>query len=360
LGGGGGAGPGSTVGAGGFGAGKGGPGRQIAGGSDGDGGGGGGGLGAGGDIFVQHGGKLTIVGGSLMGGTAYGGAGGPTFFGAVAPSGQGFGGGIFLQGNETISLAPTAGTTETIAGVIADQTGSGGTGRNAGLGALVIAGGGTVDLAAVNTLKGGVTIDSGVLELANPQAGGNGGIDFATGSGELLYTGANLLNTISGFGGADQIDFANVVFATGDQAIDTKGHVTVETAGSARVAAFQVAGTYQSANFHVGDNGGHVQVTFVPVPAATSLGASTLAAYSAIQGYSEHTSELASWWRAYEPASPDLWPNDPRSSDGFLRNLGAQTLGSEAAFERSMTAEPFSGGSDWRGHLASAFGEALK
>jgi autotransporter-associated beta strand protein len=30
----------------------------------------------------------------------------------------------------------------------------------------VIAGGGTVDLAAENTFKGGITIDSGVLQLA--------------------------------------------------------------------------------------------------------------------------------------------------------------------------------------------------
>jgi hypothetical protein len=151
-----------------------------------------------------------------------------------------------------------------------------------------------------------------------------------------------------------------VVFAVGDTAVDAKGHVTVETAGGGKVAAFQVAGTYQSANFDIGDNAGDVQVTFVAAPGAPSHAASTLAAYSPIQEYGENASELASWPRAYEQASLDVWLNDPRSSDGVLRSLGAQTLGSEAEFERPMTAEPFSGGSDWRGHLASAFGEALR
>jgi autotransporter-associated beta strand protein len=107
------------------------------------------------------------VGGSLTGGTVNGGAGGLTHFGGVASAGEGLGGGIFLQGSETISLAPTTGTPETIGGVIANQTGSGGIGRNAWLGALVIAGAGTVDLAAANTFKDGISIDSGVLELAN-------------------------------------------------------------------------------------------------------------------------------------------------------------------------------------------------
>jgi autotransporter-associated beta strand protein len=319
-GGGGGAGPGSPVGAGGFGAGKGGPGQQIAGGSDGDGGGGGGGLGAGGDIFVQLGGKLTIVGGSLMGGTANGGAGGPTFFGAVAQPGQGLGGGLFLQGNETITLAPTAGATETISGVIADQTGSGGTGRNAGLGALVIAGGGTVDLGAANTFKGGVTIDSGVLELANPNAGGTGGIDFATGSAELLYAaGANLANPISGFGGSDAIDFSQLGFATGDHAVDNGGQVAIETSVGQTIGGFDVSGTYASANFSVGkDTSGQVLVTY----AATS----TLAAVNELGGGSL-IGLLGRYGSQVPTPIPETHSGDPAGLYSLLRPvLGAETL----------------------------------
>ncbi len=51
-------------------------------------------------------------------------------------SGQAFGAGIFLQGNQAVSFAPAKGTTEGVFDVIADQTGSGGTGANAGAGSL--------------------------------------------------------------------------------------------------------------------------------------------------------------------------------------------------------------------------------
>jgi hypothetical protein len=142
----------------------------------------------------------------------------------------------------------------------------------------------------------------------------------------------------------------------------------VETAGGVKVAAFKVVGTYQSANFHVGDNGGQVQVTFVAVPAATSLGASTLGYSGAIGGSGEQlpafVETLASWSRAYEPTTPDLRGDDSVRGDGFLRSLGAPMLGSETAFERWMTAEPLSGGSDLRGHLlqpsAKTSGEARR
>ena len=72
---------------------------------------GGGGLGAGGDIFVQQGAILTIDGGVINGGTVTGGkAGGSGPAGrdvdadATSTAGQGMGAGIFLQGNQTLSL----------------------------------------------------------------------------------------------------------------------------------------------------------------------------------------------------------------------------------------------------------------
>jgi autotransporter-associated beta strand protein len=65
-----------------------------------------------------------------------------------------------LQGNETITLAPAAGT-ERISGVNADQSGSGGTSA----GNLTLNGAGTLDLTAANTCTGATTIDQGVLEL---------------------------------------------------------------------------------------------------------------------------------------------------------------------------------------------------
>jgi hypothetical protein len=103
-------------------------------------------LGAGGDVFVMAGASLTIVGGALSGGSVeVGGA----RRGAV--SGQAFGSGIFLQGNEAMTFAPANGTTERIYNVIADQTGSGGTGANAGAGRLVLDGAGALDLIAARS-----------------------------------------------------------------------------------------------------------------------------------------------------------------------------------------------------------------
>ena len=81
----------------------------------------GGGLGAGGAIFVQEGGRLTIQGGSLSGGTVQGGQG--------VDGGQecgGRGSGIFMQGSETLILAPGLGQILTIDDDIVDQKGGGG------------------------------------------------------------------------------------------------------------------------------------------------------------------------------------------------------------------------------------------
>ena len=108
-GGGGGGGGLNTAGAGGFGAGKGG--SNLT-------GQGGGGLGAGGDIFIQQGGTLVVQSGSLAAGVVNGGTSGDANL-----DGSAYGNGIFIQGNQSVTLAPLAGTTLTISGVIADQSG---------------------------------------------------------------------------------------------------------------------------------------------------------------------------------------------------------------------------------------------
>lgn len=110
----------------------------------------GGGLGAGGDIFVMAGASLTIEGGSLSGGSVTAGAGENG-----GANGRALGSGIFLQGTETITFAPATGTTERVFDVIADQTGSDGTGANAGAGDLTLDGAGALDLIAANTYTGG-------------------------------------------------------------------------------------------------------------------------------------------------------------------------------------------------------------
>jgi len=221
--------------------------------------GGGGGLGAGGDIFVMAGASLIIEGGNLAAGSVTGGLGANG-----GGNGDAFGGGLFLQGDETIALAPASGTVETISGVVADETGSGGAGANAGAGRLVLDGPGTLDLTAANTFTGGIGISEGSLELANAAAAGSGELHFASTSGELEYAaGASLANTISGFGGADEIDFSTVTYETGDHAVDNAGNVSIETSAGSTVATFKVSETYASANFAVGkDASGDVLVTY--------------------------------------------------------------------------------------------------
>jgi hypothetical protein len=113
---------------------------------------GGGGLGAGGAIFVQQGGTLTFAGsGGLYGSSVkygYSGGGG-------AGKGSAYGSGIFLQGDERITFAPGSGEILTISDAIADQAGSGGTGR----GSIIVQGPGTVVLGGDNTFTGGILVE---------------------------------------------------------------------------------------------------------------------------------------------------------------------------------------------------------
>ncbi|MGE7415087.1 Calx-beta domain-containing protein [Methylobacterium tarhaniae] len=122
---------------------------------------GGGGLGAGGAIFVQQGGSLTFTGGSVSGGSVAGGRGG-LFDGAA------LGSGLFLQGDQQVTLAATLGQTLTISDVVADQTGSQSQltldqGYSPGAGSLLINGPGTVVLGGANTYTGTTTVQAGTL-----------------------------------------------------------------------------------------------------------------------------------------------------------------------------------------------------
>jgi large repetitive protein len=142
---------------------------------------GGGGLGAGGGVFVQEGGSLTIAGGSLYGGSAQGGAPGPTGGAAYgfATGGQGLGSGIFIQGNDTVTLSAISGQTLRVADVIADQ------GGNGGKGAVEIKGPGIVEFDAANTYVGGTTIDAGAKLVIVPGATAGTGAVTINGTLEL-------------------------------------------------------------------------------------------------------------------------------------------------------------------------------
>jgi autotransporter-associated beta strand protein len=199
----------------------------TGGGSDYGGGGGGAGLGA--DILVQQGGSLVIGTANVDAGTVQGGAGGAGAASNPGQNGSAFGDGIFLQGTETIALAPAASTITTIAGVIADQTGSGGTGGNAGSGALLINGAGTVDLAATNTFVGGLTLTSGTLVLSAAGAAGTGAITFgSSGPPVLAFTIADTpSNMIDGIDNGGTIHVTDLVTKSPSAKADGSGVLSI-------------------------------------------------------------------------------------------------------------------------------------
>ncbi|WP_156433482.1 autotransporter-associated beta strand repeat-containing protein, partial [Bradyrhizobium retamae] len=110
----------------------------------------------GGAIFVQQGGTLNLAGPlNMSGNTVAGGSG--------MQNGQAYGSGMFLQGNGSFSVNPGAGQTQTISDAIADQTGVGGSGGNAGSWSLVKNGAGTLVLTGANKYSGGTTVNAGIL-----------------------------------------------------------------------------------------------------------------------------------------------------------------------------------------------------
>ncbi len=242
-------------GAGGFGGG-GGAGRYGGGGSGGFGAGaggsqgGGGGVGAGGDIFVQQGGTLVITGGSLASGTVAGGAQGITGDAGGGTAGSAYGSGIFLQGNETISLGALTGQTLEVDGVIADQSGSGGTGANAGLGGVIAGGGvetGTLLFTADNTYLGETSIESGTLQLGD---GGTTGIVAGN-----VSIGADALLEIDR---SDNITFASTISGAGALLLTGGDTLTLigaddYTGGSTIAAGALQLGTGGSAGLITGD-----------------------------------------------------------------------------------------------------------
>jgi outer membrane autotransporter protein len=81
---------------------------------------------------------------------------------------------MFLQGNGTVTFQPGSGQTQTFADAIADQTGSGGTGLNAGSWNLTLNGPGTLTLAGSNSYSGATTVSAGTLLVTGSIAASSG------------------------------------------------------------------------------------------------------------------------------------------------------------------------------------------
>src|SRR5208283_4432205 len=173
---------------------------------------------------VQQGGTLVVQGGSLGNGLVH-----PGTASQGGTSGSAFGSALFIQGNQTVTLAATSGKTLDVAGTIADQTGSLPTASSHG------AGGRTVRLDAANTYTGGTTIEGGsTLLLPTVGAGGTGSFDIVSGTlvvqdlTQTVSTDLGLNNAIR------EIDFLSQAFASeGTQAsftIDLANSITLSTA----------------------------------------------------------------------------------------------------------------------------------
>ena len=142
----------------------------------------------GGAIFVMDGGMLTIGGNTeVRDNGVTGGARG----GTGAQAGSAFGAGIFMQGtSSTLAFVPGAGATQTFADAIADQTGSGGTGANAGSILLVKGGDGRLVLSGTNTYSGGTRVTGGTLSISSDQNLGAVAGTLALDGGTLQTTAA--------------------------------------------------------------------------------------------------------------------------------------------------------------------------
>ncbi len=113
-----------------------------------------------------------------------------------------------------MTFAPDSGQTQTISNAIADQTGSGGTGGNAGSWALSKTGAGTLVLGGTNTYSGGTDVTGGTLSISSDANLGNGGT-VALGNGTTLDFTA---------GGT----YTHAITVAGDPTFDTNGNTVTE------------------------------------------------------------------------------------------------------------------------------------
>ncbi|HEV2335370.1 MAG TPA: calcium-binding protein, partial [Stellaceae bacterium] len=156
-------------------------------------------------VFVEEGGSLTILSGSLAGGGVAGGAGS-----GGGGTGAGLGSGLFVAGTGAVILAPPSGHTLAVADTIADPTGAG------GAASLTIKGAGEVVLSATNSYTGGTTLKGGTLSLQASGAAGTGMITFVYGRAATLIVGQGDIptNIVSDFLPGDVIDLQGIGTAT--------------------------------------------------------------------------------------------------------------------------------------------------
>ena len=170
--------------------------------------------------------------------------------GVGAGAGSAYGTGIFIQGDNTITLSAPAGGVLQVNDVITDEGAFGGTGSAS----LVIGAGGTVDLAAVNTFTCGITVKGGTVELSAVGAAGPTltPIQFTPGADATLeFDAANVpKNPISGL---SAVDFIAVLGQTITSKSYAAGGLQIGFAGGGGID-LKIQGAYTNADFTILNN----------------------------------------------------------------------------------------------------------
>jgi autotransporter-associated beta strand protein len=258
-----------------------------------------------------------------------------------------------LQGDQNVTFAPATGFFTEIDDVIADQTGSGGTGTNAGAGSLTLDGLGTLALDAANTFTGDVTIDSGTLYLGNSAGAGSGAITFAPGADATVAMpdGVDPANTIEGFARGDLILFEALGYRSYYEAVwnaTTNGGTLqiINTAeANAILATFDFLGSYSGEAFELGSTGGGAETDIAlasvqyPTPRAgdvlvTGVSGQSYSAYE--QLYNNGTYEGVELF--YTNVT-----NQPYSTYAYDYSAGADFIGSEFFYTTVPTGANYTG-----------------
>jgi autotransporter-associated beta strand protein len=302
---------------------------------------GGGGAGMGGGIFVREGGTLILGSGFVNSNSVAGGAVGTSLYGG-AQAGSAYGEGLFLQGNGTLTLAPPAANTMSILDDIADQTGSGGTGGNAGSWGVVVMGAGQAYLGGDNTYSGGTTIEPGArLRINRNSALGSGAVTIKDQATLVAETNANTIANPIGLAGTATIGVFTATTISGPI-----------TGGGNLVVSATANGSYGTLRLSNGGNSYSGATTITAGTLALS-GAGSIASSSGLFLASGATFDISG---ATNGASITTLANAPGSSGADeIIALGSKTL----TITNATAVTTFYGGVIQDGGIASGTGGGL-
>ena len=219
-------------------------------------------------------------------------------------AGKAFGSGLFLQGNGSLALAPGAGQTQTISDVIADQTGVGGIGKDAGAWQLVKNGAGTTILTGANVYSGGTAINAGVLQGNTTSLIGN-----ITNSASLV------------FDQSSDGSFAGMVSGSGSVTKSGQGSLTITgrnsyTGGTSVTAGMLLLGSSSSLSGAITLNGGLLAANTAnaAVGNAISIGSAAGSGFYAARGANLAVNGVVSGGQLVKSGEGDVTLTGPKNT----------------------------------------------